>query len=86
MSILHQSAAFAREKKKSGSDDEKQGDDDNEHDEDSSAATVDWTAAFERRDRAGTGKTTTDGLKAVLKEVRRKVAAGWGGYRVGCER
>ena len=73
MSILQQSAAFAREKKRDGGGDEKQGDDDDEDDEDSAAAgaagAFDWAVAFESRDRAGTGRTTADGLKGVLKEV-----------------
>lgn len=57
LSILYQSAATARGHE-------------NEEGEIDPVDAVDWTVMFEGKDRAGTGKATTDDLHAVFKEVR----------------
>lgn len=74
MSILQQSAAC--EKGDSSSGDEKEDDEDAERrrGNSSSPAAVagKWTAMFEARDRAGTGRATVEVLHGVLEEVKEK--------------
>lgn len=84
MSILQQSAAFAREKKRHVDGDNDDDDDGKQNggggDGSPAASAFDWAVAFESRDRAGTGRTTSDDLKSVLMEVwakkkEKKIAA-----------
>ena len=79
MSILQQSAASGKGDGSSGSSgDEKQDDGNPETRRDSrrssggsnpAAVAEKWTAMFEARDRAGTGRATVEALQGVLEEV-----------------
>lgn len=61
--ILQQSAAATADKQDGDSgDDEKRG-------SSPAAVTARWTALFEGRDRAGTGRATAEDLRIVLEEV-----------------
>lgn len=74
ISILQQSAAS--EKGESSSGDEQKDDADTERRRGGSgsggpaAVTEKWTAMFEARDRAGTGRATVEVLQGVLEEVK----------------
>lgn len=86
MSILQQSAATAaataaaqKEDDSSGDGGRDDGDDERRRGDNSSrgkgssspaAVTEKWTAMFEARDRAGTGRATTEELREVLEEVK----------------
>lgn len=71
ISILQQSAASGKGDSSSG--DEKQNDADSERRRGSrspAAVAEKWTAMFEARDRAGTGRATMEVLQGVLEEVK----------------
>lgn len=77
ISILQQSAAAAaatgeKQDGDSGGDDDDADENDETRGTSPAAVTARWTALFEGRDRAGTGRAAAEDLRAALEKVKYK--------------
>lgn len=71
VSILEQSTAAAAADEKEDGDSGDDGVSDERRGSSPAAVALRWTAMFEARDRAGTGRATAEDLRAVFEKVKK---------------